>query len=375
MNERIATISAILPTIETTSLDEHLRKDADYQAVYCLTEELLKIYAEQDLTDLSYLGKWNLQTAISHWRYELRQNTRELRSTDKLMEFLDKHSTKESLDEHAKMFTGVDASYGRKYDAEIMAYVPTNPEASKRKRNTSTLNVCGWCKFCHEGWARGDCKLTCHCELIPTEHEQLNFDTPCLFRRLVSEKPSIVHEKMVKLGRTKYALLARKRDLLKRISLLTKLREAAEDKPAFPCCTLSAKFNDGERVIVMTNEPKKQKPETGAMPLYRGTVIPSKYQHRSFANHPKLVYGDYDSFMAHMCASIQMSNYPAIQLDEEAGWSKPYYAVGSALSISEKDFEYLCAHEEYRKLWLAGLGENVSWVRATWTDAFERASV
>ncbi len=378
MNERIYSITAMLNTpgrLQPELIRKKVQEDMDWKAAYCLREDLLKIYVEHDLSDLTVLGKQNLQLSISAWRYQLRGVVKELKWYENLIKFLEEHDTIESLEQYAQKFRGVDPGCIVRYDPTIQAYEPVDAKTLERQANTSTLKVCGWCKYCHGVWGKCDCNLTCECRLLDRTTEKstgkkLSFATPCAFLKEVRQNSKLIAARLTKLRCEKEELLKEKKQYLERINTLTKLRETAEDKPAFPCCSLSAKFKDGERVIVMTNEPEKQNPETGAMPLYRGTVIPSKYQYHSFTNRPRLVYTDHDSFMAHMLASVQMSNYPAIQLDEQAGWDEPYYAVGSALSISEKDFEYLCTHEEYRKLWLAGLGENTPWVRATWIDAF-----
>lgn len=379
MNDRINTIKATM-RLDSSFLKcdfrtERLQKDADYQAAYCLTEELLKVYAEQDLTSLEYLGKRNLQIAIAHWRSEVRQATKRIKAADRLLDFLKSHSTSESLRQYAESFTGVEDWYGRELDESIGKFVPRDRRAFKRKENTSTLNVCGWCKFCRGGICRGGCKLTCSCKLLPDRQEKVEFDTPCLFRELVDKDPMVIREGMASFGREKAALAMHKRDCLERIAILTKCREAAEDKPALPCCCLGVDYPEGERVVVLANQPEKQDPETGAMPLYWGTVIPSEYRHFSFQNRPKLVYRDYHDYMAYMCADIQMSNYPAIMLDADSGMSdEPWYAVGSGFSMTEKDFNYLCAHEDYAKLWLATVGNwyNPDWVRRTWADAFRK---
>lgn len=385
MNDRISTIKATME-MESGFLGrdfqtERLQKDADYRAAYCLTDELLKVYAEQDLTSLEYLGKRNLQVAISYWRSKVRHATKMIMATDRLLDFLESHPTSESLQQYAKSFTGVEDWYGRVLDERIGLFVPKDRRAFERKENTSTLNVCGWCKFCCGGICRGGCKLTCSCKLlsvqVSVQEEEVEFDTPCRFRELVDKNPMVIRELAASFGRKKAALATYKRDCLEKIAILTKCKQAADDKPMLPCCCLGVDYPEGERVVVLANQPKKQDPETGAMPLYWGTVIPSEYRHASFQNRPRLVYSNYHDYMACMCASIQMSNYPAIKLDADSGMSdKPWYAVGSGFSMTEKDFNYLCRHADYAAVWLSSTDSqyNPDWVRKTWAAAFKRGT-
>lgn len=377
MNLRISSIKASLTDLHPELLAERLQNDADFKAAYCLTDDLLKIYAEHDLTDLAILGRRNLQEAIAHWRYEMRQTTKQIKKLDRLIEFLTQHATESSLTEYAAKFSGCELDYGRKYDASIDAFAPLDPQAYERPANTSTLQVCGWCKFCRGGWRRGDCKLTCDCKLLPAEgvapRANLAFDSKCRFLSQLRDDPDIIQARMAELKQQKATLQEQKRGYLKRIAILSELKAAAEDKPLLPCCGSYKDFSEGKRVIVMANLPDRQDPQTGAMPLLCGTVVPSAYQHTHTGSRPRLVYKSFDDYAAHMCAGIQMSNYPVAKLDEPVEDSTIWYIVGNLLSVTEEDFRYLCQHPAYRELWLDSIDSFLpDWVRTTWTEAFKQ---
>lgn len=153
---------------------------------------------------LVFLGKKNLSQLLGYWEQEEKKIKRCIKELDEKIDLLDGRTSK-NLRNIAKKYrnpnlskVGVPHSFRDDYDFDdndtVHGYYlePLDKRSQSRKRGTTTLNVCGWCKYCYAFKGRYNYVIEGCCQLIPSflrigNGDLVKFNTPCvLFKR--SEK-------------------------------------------------------------------------------------------------------------------------------------------------------------------------------------------
>jgi len=71
-------------------------------------------------------------------------------------------------------------------DSRLNAAISIDQESKKRKPNTTTFNICGWCKYA-KGTGAKNYIAKGNCELIHNSPE-IKFDTPCMLHGMSAER-------------------------------------------------------------------------------------------------------------------------------------------------------------------------------------------
>lgn len=345
----------------------------------CLPCDLQQSLHMKTWDDLVSLGVENLQDCIRYWRSEVRVVDKRISRERNTRDFLTSHRTFESVCAYAAEYYGLKDGYGSRYSEQTMTPVPTDADDLERAASSSTLNVCGWCKFCRAGWqhSRSSCKLSGSCDLIPDDHvlgatpiDPRRFNHECAFLRALKQQPWLLSSSLAESNRRLSALNRERFGLSERIRQLKLAQKLSVSKPAFPQCRRDVYCEGGDRVRMMLPRREDLYASNGLTlaPIRTGTVILDFRTDDSIQRALSGCTSARDA-QALIATDIMMSSgYVKVKLDTLSErlvlWDT---CVTHPFILSEDDFRKLRKDKDYRTLWLEAIYDpRTPWVHDSW---------
>jgi hypothetical protein len=279
------------------------------------------------IEDIVFLGKTTIREMIRSWRSQAQALSSSIKEADENLKFMqDKNAT--SIQKLAKksenptfphVGVGVGSLTGDKE--------PLDAASINRKREATTFNVCGWCKYAAGGACRYSFHISTTCSLITDagiQDEERHFDTPCVFKKAPDEFFNSIRSG---LEEQRQKLIEEKRLTDRKIKLLLRLEDLAEKKPVFSNQRPHDWFNVNDDVICYVGNREEwicsdQFATAKIIPGYRhhDGCVSVRFDKRVHAN----------PFLEGHGAGYGMSRPEVMHL-----W----------------EFEYLLEHPDFAKLW------------------------
>lgn len=134
---------------------------------------------------------------------------------------------------------------------------PLDEESKVRERDTTTFNVCGWCKYASGGSCRYSYYITTHCGLLGgySASPESQFNTPCL---LTSKTAEEIEAQVDRMEMEVESLLVQREKVRQGIKLLQRLKKNAPEKPYLMSLRPHDHFNVGDDVMVYVGQWKQE---------------------------------------------------------------------------------------------------------------------
>lgn len=223
------------------------------------------------------------------------------------------------------------------------------PESLKRKAGSTTLNICGWCKYAlNENYPIIKCTTGGNRVFRPScgffsekwqgKHEE-HFNHPCtLTHRGEAELERIrgIFKTVYERYQSEYAAVQ------SRIELLDSLIAEAEPKPILPTCRTLEHYAQGTTVYCFRQNCN-----------HDGPKLPYPFHHYASRPNYTVVRGTVDGYVDHQYFTGEVRLQPANDPD-----GKPYtITCTDGRLVSFEELAYLAQHPEYAKVWLSAIGD------------------
>lgn len=123
------------------------------------------VYATLD-EELSFYSLSLLQYLVEYWREVMRSCDHEIEHLGGYVDFLSTQTVATLREVAAEYENPVFSEIGIRHDGFGGNPEPLDADSISRERETTTLNVCGWCKFTAGGTCRGTTTLP-PCATLP----------------------------------------------------------------------------------------------------------------------------------------------------------------------------------------------------------------
>lgn len=133
---------------------------------------------------------------------------------------------------------------------------PLDTASQDRERNTTTFNMCGWCKHSGGGSFRYNYAIRTTCSLLGNLSPETRFNTPCLLQSKTADE---IRTHVQHLENEAIDLFARREKIFDGINLLTYLKDGAPEKPYLICLRPDNYFNIGDEVMVYIGQSVESK--------------------------------------------------------------------------------------------------------------------
>lgn len=325
----------------------------------CLPESFEDIKIK-NFNDLVNLGYDNLQGFLRQWRESERRLSHEINQATEVVKFLQDNPTLSDLQTYARNFdhpTG--AEWILDYTDPSMP-APIEHDGNPRENNTTDLNICGWCRFCHRGWGRQNCSLSGNCRLAPwfddTVHSILGpcqFNRPCFFLKLAQKNPdSFLECALYEADKALSRLRLERQRLTSIINTLTCAKNRSDHRTVFCDLRRPSYLEPGAHVEVLLAGSCYPISGQDRATTHDGIVMPNQYKHEFI--HPEST--SERNLVANLCVAVQMGDTIVIKLKHpvdgitdnclnSVSYSTPHV-------LTRQDFEYLQQHHDYAKIWL-----------------------
>jgi hypothetical protein len=156
---------------------------------------------------------------------------------------------------------------------------PLDKASEERKGDTTTFNICGWCKHSSGGSARYNYMINTSCGLLANSPET-HFNTPCL---LQAKKAEQIAAEVRYIEPEIAGFLAKREKVREGIKLLRRLKMGAPEKPYLISLRPHDHFKVGDDVIVYTGQRKAEDNEHQSL-VKDGVWVPANvvygYRHQ-----------------------------------------------------------------------------------------------
>ena len=203
----------------------------------------------ETIEDIVFAGRDNIEQMIRSWNYTFRYLDDELERTNELIGDIAHANGKtiavEALKFEMPEFTAISVVENIRDNPE-----PTDEASINRRSNTTTWNVCGWCKYATGGSARYGYYINPSCMFEAYSgvgENERRFSTPCFLLRASDETFRSILDGL----RKNWRECTDKRNTVgnKKVTL-QRLIEDAEIKPVFSDHRPYDYFNVGDRIMV-----------------------------------------------------------------------------------------------------------------------------
>lgn len=305
---------------------------------------------------LLFLGRDNLQYLRQEWINLRKQVEPVLQRQRELLELL-KSGTVEAIQEVAKQYDcpQYECCKSRWRDEELM---PADVAANERTADSTTFNICGWCKYAlpyvalHSIVKIPDSQRVYHasCGALTDEWDEKymhEFNNPCVLTHGLAGGMSLVQLRAQIMARHQ-RYLEGDRAAEQRIALLDELLIKAEPKPLLPAYRKLEHYAEGTPVFWFEANYDKD----GSLP----------YPFRSNCNRAgegacyrisRGVVTGYEKYQ-YLPGSVK------VQLRPQDVMLQPHYTDVRLLSWEE--LAYLADHPDYAQIWLMLVGGNAAWI-------------
>lgn len=258
-----------------------------------------------------FLGSENLRACQEYWQEKQSENIYEINVVRNRIEEL-----------HGKTVEDIKA-IAREYDNPELGIIvtprewtsdakPQDRDSKRRKPDTTTFNLCGWCKYGQQSYYRGGSYNSFHfsvsCSLAPDVINEYNdtlaYDSPCILANGDQAWLETCRQHLT----TKYNGLQKKAEVIARkLAFIKDAIKLAEKKPLIPELRPRDWFKPGDKVVHLTifgtlinNEVTeieglssrattvKLRQRWGEFD-YKDPVIMHEWEHEYFKNHPDYV--------------------------------------------------------------------------------------
>jgi hypothetical protein len=200
------------------------------------------------LEDIEFPGSVTTGELLKYWRRQERDVATEIKKLQEKIDIL-KNKTVEEIRQYATQFENPlfpkIGTRGPESGIVTGELEPLDKDSMSRKRNTTTMNVCGWCKFVGGGWRRYEYIFSSHCALMPETN--VTFNTPCV---ITSGSQELLEMVVSNLIFEKDSAIAKRRQIGRYLRILSKIHKNTERKPALPNYRPDGWFNVGDRVAI-----------------------------------------------------------------------------------------------------------------------------
>ncbi len=274
--------------------------------------------------DVIFLGKENIDYLVRYWRREAKDLGYKIKETDIALNFLQNKSIANILKESKQFENPI---FPKKKDnvnndSENKWPEPSDDASLARQPNTTTFNVCGWCKYTCNSISRHYYMIVGDCRFDPNVYFQHFFNSPCIFQNATDETLNAIRMDL------KYQLkkiIRQKRNTDEKIQLLLNLKKQAEKKPPFPENRPYLWLNIGDTVMVYTGDWKKH--------ITSNLFITAK------------VIKHYDNGVLRLLYEQRVnSDKTSRGYESDCGGSRPEI-------MHPWELKYLLEHSSYAKLW------------------------
>jgi len=278
--------------------------------------------------DIVFFGRITIREMICFWRRTAKSLASQIKDVDEKLTFLQGKGAAD-IRKIAKQYENPEfPQIGVRKDSWGNDPEPLDAASINRKRDATTFNFCGWCKYAGGGLCRYHYYITASCSIktdAGLEDEERRFNTPCFLK----EAPDKVFDEIRKgLARKRERLIEEKRKTDKKIKFLLALEKRAEKKPAMPAHRPYDWFNVGDPVVCYIGGWKER-------------IVPDKFVTAKVINgyrhHNGCVSVCYDE-------RVHSGEY----LEGHGGG----YGVSRPEVMHQWEFEYLLRHPGFASLWL-----------------------
>ncbi|MCL1929637.1 hypothetical protein FWF93_00625 [Candidatus Saccharibacteria bacterium] len=219
------------------------------------------IYASTD-EELAFYGQNTIEQLIKYWRRREREKAGRIKEYQSEINLLD-GQTVETLREIAAQYENPEFPKIGKFEEDESwqdtELEPLDVDSCNRKSDTTSLNVCGWCKYAEGGTRRFSYNITAECALIPEElgngsnydgRGEFHFNTPCALK---NGTDALIKTCVKYLTAKREEAKESKRRAASKVRYLLKIAKMAEKKPALSSERPYDWFNLGDKVMCFVN--------------------------------------------------------------------------------------------------------------------------
>lgn len=277
--------------------------------------------------DIVFFGQVTIREMIRSWRYAANGLASQIKDADDKLKLL-KDKGAADIREIAKQYESPEFPHiGVLKDGWSRDPEPLDAASINRKRNATTFNFCGWCKYADGGSCRYNYYITTSCSIknaAGMEDEERRFNTQCFLK----EAPAKVFDEIRKgLTSEREQLIEEKRKIDEKIKFLLTLEKRADKKPAMPDHRPHDWFNVDDLVVCYVGEWK----ERIVRDNFATAKVISGYHH-----HDGCVSVCYDE-------RVHTGEY----LEGHGG----DYGMSRPEVMHAWEFEYLLEHPDFASLW------------------------
>lgn len=277
--------------------------------------------------DVVFFGQITIREMIRSWRYTANGLGSQIKDVDEKLKLL-RGKGAADIREIAKQYENPEFPHvGVPKDSWSRDPEPLDAASINRKRNATTFNVCGWCKYAGGGSGRYSYMITTSCSIkthAGLKDEERRFNTPCFLK----EAPDEVFDEIRNgLARERERLIEEKRATDEKIKFLLTLEKRAEKKPAMPDHRPHDWFNVDDSVVCYVGMWKER--------IVRDNFATAKVIN-GYRHHDGCVSVCYDE-------RVHSGEY----LEGHGGG----YGISRPEVMHAWEFEYLLGHPDFASLW------------------------
>jgi hypothetical protein len=288
------------------------------------------IYVTTD-EELAFYGSSLLWLLIQYWQKVQKECIAEIKRMQEKIELLSGQTVETLKEEAAQWETPVFTEIGIRPGSWDYPE-PLDAESIKRKWGTTTLNVCGWCKFAAgDGVGRHNYCIATTCSLIPPpcdiedgHKEKFGFNTPCM---LTNGSDKTIEDSINRFKAMRDDTQARYEIAAAKVSYLLDIVKTAEKKPLLSLHRPSDWFNTGDQVMCFIDFD-----EATVSGFISAPVVEGYKHHQGFVS---------------VRAKTPIHN----NLDNDEGCGL-CFCIQRPEVLHEWEYNYLRAHPEFLKVWM-----------------------
>jgi len=277
--------------------------------------------------DIVFFGQITIRMMIRLWRFTAKSLALQIKDVDEKLTFLQGKGAA-NICKIAKQYENPEFPHvDVPKDSWSRDPEPLDAASINRKRNATTFNFCGWCKYARGDVCRYNCYITASCSIkthAGLEDKKRRFNTPC-FLKEASDK--VFDEIRKGLARERERLIEEKRKTDEKIKLLLTLEKRAEKKPAMPAHRPYDWFNVGDSVVCYIGGWKER--------IVRDNFVTARVIN-GYRHHDGCVSVCYDE-------CVHSGEY----LEGHGGG----YGMSRPEVMHTWEFEYLLGHPDFASLW------------------------
>jgi hypothetical protein len=205
--------------------------------------------------DVSHLGSKNLAKLVSSahdYEQSLTSNIGKLKEQQNLL----RGKSGDDIKEMAKEFQNPTITeIGVPSDSWSKDPEPLDAASKTREGDSTTFNICGWCKHHSGGTGRYQFMITTSCGLLGGASPETRFNTPCLLQCKTETK---IAEEVQRFEEEVENLIAKREKVREGIKLLQHFKKGSPEKPYLMSLRPHDHFNVGDEVMVYVGQWGKE---------------------------------------------------------------------------------------------------------------------